>query len=302
MKNHTYIHTFAALAICGLSVLSTPTQATVTVNTLWADSFEVGGSDYSTGLLAGQNGTRTTPDYETGTNANWTGGVGTEFGDPGIVSGGLSYTGLYSNGGSILLERTSSDATLTKFGVTNPDGTPSDTPSGSVYFSGMIRLGNSNWASIGLDVGKNILGVGINSGGFGEIRADSGADVDTVSATSGSALSGWSSGDTIFVVGKVENEGGSGGADRVSLFLNPNLASEGTADVFVDVGTDGWFPSSTLDGIGVYANLNGQQTGSSFDEIRIGETWDSVTVIPEPGTLVLLGVALGAMAIFRRRR
>ena len=41
--------------------------------------------------------------------------------------------------------------------------------------------------------------------------------------------------------------------------------------------------------------------GTYFDELHIGTTWDSVNVIPEPGTLVLLSIALGSLLLFRRR-
>jgi hypothetical protein len=47
---------------------------------------------------------------------------------------------------------------------------------------------------------------------------------------------------------------------------------------------------------------NGSSTASNtFDEIRIGDSFSAV-VIPEPGTLALVGIALGALAIFRRRK
>ncbi|MCH8513665.1 MAG: PEP-CTERM sorting domain-containing protein [Kiritimatiellae bacterium] len=39
-----------------------------------------------------------------------------------------------------------------------------------------------------------------------------------------------------------------------------------------------------------------------FDEFRMGTSLDSIVVIPEPGTLVLLGIALGTLMLFRRRK
>jgi len=39
-----------------------------------------------------------------------------------------------------------------------------------------------------------------------------------------------------------------------------------------------------------------------YDEIRFGTTMESVMPIPEPGTLVLVGIALGSLLLFRRRR
>ena len=41
----------------------------------------------------------------------------------------------------------------------------------------------------------------------------------------------------------------------------------------------------------------------TLDEIRIGQTWNDVTpMVPEPGTLVLLGVALAGVSAWRGRR
>lgn len=47
---------------------------------------------------------------------------------------------------------------------------------------------------------------------------------------------------------------------------------------------------------------NGSSIASNtFDEIRVGDSFSAV-VIPEPGTLALLGIALGTLLLFRRRR
>ena len=47
----------------------------------------------------------------------------------------------------------------------------------------------------------------------------------------------------------------------------------------------------------------GTGNNGTFDEIRIGQTWSDVTpVVPEPGTLALLGFALAGAAVWRGRR
>jgi len=53
-------------------------------------------------------------------------------------------------------------------------------------------------------------------------------------------------------------------------------------------------PSGTVTALGVY-NWNGGGNSTRFDNF-------SITAIPEPGTLLLVGVALGGMLLFRRRR
>jgi len=39
-----------------------------------------------------------------------------------------------------------------------------------------------------------------------------------------------------------------------------------------------------------------------LDEIRIGGTWSNVTVVPEPATMVLLGIGGIGVLIRRKRR
>ncbi|HUT36336.1 MAG TPA: PEP-CTERM sorting domain-containing protein [Planctomycetota bacterium] len=116
-------------------------------------------------------------------------------------------------------------------------------------------------------------------------------------------------GETYFIVAKLEaNVFGTmtTGNDLVSIWINPdNLASElaaGTPDfTFID------FALSTATNIQqlVFAqNYFGNQV--SYDELRLGTTWDDVVptqeelvVIPEPASFVLL---LGALGALRRRR
>jgi hypothetical protein len=46
---------------------------------------------------------------------------------------------------------------------------------------------------------------------------------------------------------------------------------------------------------------SGSVTGT-YDELRWGTSLDSITVIPEPGTLALVGLSLLALVLFRRRK
>ena len=70
-------------------------------------------------------------------------------------------------------------------------------------------------------------------------------------------------------------------------------------DLLAGAGTG--IASSTVlgnaSGIGVYSRFEGQ-TWMADHATQI----DSFSVIPEPGTLVLLGIALGSLLIFRRRK
>lgn len=95
--------------------------------------------------------------------------------------------------------------------------------------------------------------------------------------------------------------------DSMRLYVDPILSSSGantptvlgnTGTNFYVAGNSAWsLRTLTIDG----APLGG---GSLiFDEIRIGETWESVTeVVPEPSTAGLLVLGLGAVGGWRRRR
>jgi hypothetical protein len=85
-----------------------------------------------------------------------------------------------------------------------------------------------------------------------------------------------------FAVVKVEAGAGINGGHVVSLFLNPSLKSELMNDAVVmgEVTDDGDGLDWILGGIGMYVgNMNTQRAPAemSFDEIRVGLTWKSVT-------------------------
>lgn len=62
------------------------------------------------------------------------------------------------------------------------------------------------------------------------------------------------------------------------------------------IGSDLASVDGTISHIGMYANVSDSGAGDSISIDSI-----SLIAIPEPGTLVLVGIALGVLAIFRRR-
>ncbi|MCC5848107.1 MAG: PEP-CTERM sorting domain-containing protein [Verrucomicrobia bacterium] len=85
---------------------------------------------------------------------------------------------------------------------------------------------------------------------------------------------------------------------------NPTLANLGTADGsgwgilrFFDGGSNP-LPFNTLR----FSNTLSEGGSVTTDEIVISQSLSDIVAIPEPGTLVLLGIALGTLAIFRRRK
>ncbi|MCC5844462.1 MAG: PEP-CTERM sorting domain-containing protein [Verrucomicrobia bacterium] len=99
--------------------------------------------------------------------------------------------------------------------------------------------------------------------------------------------------------------------DRVEFWINPTLTAS-AAPTSADLGT----PDAS--GFGIMRSFNGNGTplaynslhfrhslnsGSvSLDEFTITTSLSDIVAIPEPGTLALVGIALGSLVLFRRRR
>jgi hypothetical protein len=272
---------------------------------LWlSDSFHVGSNNYSEALLGNQNPTTMTPgvgDDFTAYNAAWNADTfGAQFGEPVVVSSGLSYTGILSGGGAIRMERTSANS-LSKGGSISLTGTPSGGEGDSVYFSYLLQLGGADHAFAGIRIGpaatKDIITWGMNSNGNAEIRTINNINGTNLVATSTTTFD---VNQTVLIVGEILRDG----SNTAFLYLNPvaNSGKPAQATLEANIGTLGWFPSQDLTVLSFEALLNPNTAATYFDEFRIGETWDSVTPIPEPGTLVLVGITLGAFLIFRKRR
>lgn len=229
---------------------------------------------------------------------------------------GLTYSNLVSSGGSAEIARTS---TFNDTGIntaTLASSTPTaDTPD-ELFFSALINADgytakSDDATNQGVEVrflheaGGRQLGFGFGGASGGDqtaaktlfVRGFVGASPARIQ--SNLALNSG----TNLVVLSIARPGGSGD-NTYSLWLNPNPSSPmGTPDwqstqnfgIVVNDGSFGFY------GFDMTQSFNGEQS-VSVDEFRLGTTYDAVTAIPEPGTLVLLGVALGTLAIFRRRR
>ena len=94
--------------------------------------------------------------------------------------------------------------------------------------------------------------------------------------------------------------------DQVRVYLDPTDSIESNytpAASLVVANSDLFFTHHGA--ISNFTFSGGGHVPGSFDEVRWGETFADVTPflppVPEPGTFGLLGVALGGVAVMRRR-
>jgi hypothetical protein len=115
---------------------------------------------------------------------------------------------------------------------------------------------------------------------------------------------------TYLLVFKIEHATGDGGGDQVHLYMSPLLASEGlnTPDLIANWEKDDdplYLPGSWLSVEAGDGSGNRPFAEFTFDEFRIGATWEEVTpftpAVPEPSTVALGMLTLG-MASWRRSR
>ncbi|MCC5850950.1 MAG: PEP-CTERM sorting domain-containing protein [Verrucomicrobia bacterium] len=247
---------------------------------------------------------------------------GEDPGNFGIQSGGHSYPGLATGGarlagGTFFLSN--GNAASTQNVARNAVGFPSAAQgTGEYYFSltaqaptigslgadeyigaGFTRAGTTVQSAVGFSLGFRGDQVVLHGRGFGVGGGDRvfqnllDANDDPIT---------YSAGETYFLVLHYDSD-----TRNVEAWLNPDLSGNGNA-----LAT--WSGSSTMTSFAESTHLNGidlysittttdteNLTYASFGDYRVGTTFESVA-IPEPGTLVLLGAALGILWKFRRRK
>jgi hypothetical protein len=281
---------------CFLVFLALLAPGLVKAETLLTDHF-----DYPTGDTLGSNGW---------TLIGGSGGASTP-----VVAQNLSYSGFAeSSGNAVQLRPNGQDWYRT---YTTQDYTSNSTT--SLYYSFLMRvdslgsldstggyfagLGNASGASLAATVAIRLAGDGFQ---LGIGKRDSTAIGNYSFSDTVLSL-----GQTILVVGSYNLVSGPVNNDFASLWidptglgnLNPPAATLNTAlsGINDDVNS---FSSFTLKPQG--GNTSTQIPGSLiFDELRVGNSWDEVALVPEPSLTHMLMVGLLGSGVFlwvRRRR
>lgn len=179
--------------------------------------------------------------------------------------------------------------------------------SGSVYYSFAFRL--DNIGSVGGVLPYRSLatiGTGINSSGAPTIKtfADSFTTYQISVSKGGNGVLApniFNQGDTIFLVASYTFNPGIGD-DTCNLWLNPDPSTLGGATP----------PVPTVQGVGVGLNDVGYMAAFTlmsqsapyytFDELRIGTSWQDVTPVPEPAALVQLLLGASLLLFYCKRK
>lgn len=240
------------------------------------------GFDYGSpgGDLTGKNG-----------GTGWSGAY-TDVGNSTVyTTTGLTYTGLSTTGGAVNTNDGSGTTTISFRGF-------SAISTGETWISFLAQrngtASNSTFAGVNF---YNSTGTASTDSEF-LIGNGGGTDpnrtwrlTDSGGAVTDSTTTVIASDTTYLMVAQILWGAGTGGTDSVSLFINPAL---GSTPVAADANLD--IDMSNIDKVRIAGSGAVDYT---FDELRIGTTFASVTV-PEPSAVFLGG--LGMLVLLRRRR
>ncbi|WOO42871.1 PEP-CTERM sorting domain-containing protein [Rubellicoccus peritrichatus] len=266
------------------------TSAAMTANAIIInDPFTTGGAPNYNGnaSLVGQG-----PTNVGGMTGNWLSGVGTGVlaSDTGLTYSDSNYAP--ASGGSAF--STSSGNRVGRL-LTTPY---TDTSSETIYLSFLMQTEDSSSSTYRAfelhnggfgDGSDRKLQIGFHTGDFGS-STNYGIRLDNVSITQSEVLGPNDGGVNLFVVqidfSAITNN------DQVTVWQNPDLTNPGAGTAISGF-------NMTFDRIS-FASFSNADT--NWDEIRLGNSFASVTtVVPEPSTLALIGFA-GILAIIRNRR
>jgi hypothetical protein len=274
------------------------------------DSFLVGGSDYNTASnLPGQG-----PPVS-GFTGNWLLKGDSSAATVNLRPTASGLSGFDAEGGAIESFRTGTGAGGKFLGIRQFSDDPQILAGESLYFSALVEFTTGNAVGVGMRFdARRHFGVGFNTdgtagiwrGGTGGTDADNGL-WEFLSTTPET----FSANTTYLIVGRMDatNTSPTTFAETISLVgvfeVNDNIVEGNllstTFDVYFSESVlSGNFTGQTLRNASILFSKSTDGVAGKVDEIRYGTSFD-VVAIPEPGTLLLVGVFLGAMVLLRRR-
>ena len=153
---------------------------------------------------------------------------------------------------------------------------------GSVFFGAdLTRQAGADWSGISsFDFATERLFFGVPSGQsfFGIQESGVSRTLSTIEAVAGQ---------TYRIVAEVDFD-----ADQVNLWINPQVGDELTPDVLRPYTGTNWSSAVRL--------ASGGTGSTTWDNLVVASDWNDPGLVPEPGTLALLG--MGALGLLRRRR
>lgn len=251
------------------------------------------GFDYAASSTVTNAGTETAEQIglvDLNGGSGWTGAwIHQGFGSPSADTTGASYS--YSDGTNSV---TTTGVAYNLRSYRNSSRTFGTLADGDYYFSILINRNTSNNAG---NAKLKFTQTGTQNRNFevGFLNGDNnldyrvGGNSEVTNVATGNNL-------TNMIIGKFSLTSGTAG--DFTFWLNP-------ADLASETGSGSGITTSQTAGggiDGIRLEYSDGANGGRFDEFRLGTTWDSVTTIPEPSSLLLIGLGLAGAAVFRRRR
>ncbi len=284
----------------------------------WASLLLYDGFEYTAGeALAEWAGTAGSPNdqYNTVFDQYWRyAGLGGKYGGPDaappVVEGSLSVAGMPAGVGNSVKPDVTQAGTA-RIGIGGAIN------SGTVYWSGFLRVNAVNNLTT-LPTGLLICALNNSTGAqqtapsalgsLLKIRKDAvdptkyviGTGVNNVTANLVFSPTAMAAGETVFIVASYTYNAGTGN-DVARMWINPNPLDFGAASAPAVTMSGGPGTGSELGQVASFNLRNVNTVGDpdfQFDELRVGDTWASVT--PEPTAVFLIG--LGLCLLPRRRR